>query len=70
MSNSHGNHGKLKEGDAMWPNGAIINGNARQVGGSTNARQVGETAGFSGVPGANSMPSDKQFYNLSNRLTQ
>ena len=70
MSSSHGNHGKLKESDGMWTNGAIINNNVRQVAGSTNVRQVGETASFNGVPTTNNISGDKQFYNLSNRLTQ
>ena len=54
----------------MWTNSALINGNVRQVAGSTNVRQVGETAGFNGVPSSSNIAADKQFYNLSNRLQQ
>ena len=70
MSNPHSTHGKLKDSDAMWANNALINNSVRKVGGSTNVRTVGETAGFSGVPSANNISADKQFYNLPNRLTQ
>ena len=59
MSNSHATHGKLKESDPMWTNNALINNNVRQVAGSTNARQVGETAGFNGVPSTNNISTDK-----------
>ena len=51
-------------------NNAIINNNMRQVAGSMNMKQVGESAGFQGMPSQNHISTEKPLFGLPNRLMQ